>query len=519
MDVKKRGWVKNAAIIFLAVMLVLTFFSNTIRNRSLPEVAAQYSTSGTITARIRGSGTVTANESYEVKTNQSRTVGEVLVRLNDEVNAGDVLIRLTGTVSDELERAQEELRALERQLEEFLLEDKRPDSGMSSINRNVQNARNSLADAQRERDSIRYSEASYNAAVAANDQAAASLNAAEAALRAKQLEVSIAQFELDSLEPPPPLGEGDPFEYEKAEQRLSDAKLAEILAQNTHSSASAAAAAAQVALSVQEQNRIAWTSANDMVRDRQRALEEIIITQSEAQQNAGVDASLEAIKLRELRNDIEKKRAEITELEKDGRNSEIVALAGGIVKDVNISPGNQTMPDMPLLIIEVVDRGYSLSFPVTSEQASRVNIGDSAEVDRGWYWRGEMSATLIAIRSDPQNPVMGRLLHFSVSGDEPVESGIQLNIILSQRSENYPVIVPNNAVRSDTNGEFVLVIMSRSGPLGNRYIATRADVRVLASDDTNTAVQGNLSGWDFVITHSNDPITPGMEVRLVDNPW
>ena len=36
-----REWVKNAAIIFLAVLLVLTFFSNTIMNRSLVEVATE----------------------------------------------------------------------------------------------------------------------------------------------------------------------------------------------------------------------------------------------------------------------------------------------------------------------------------------------------------------------------------------------------------------------------------------------------------------------------------------------
>ena len=35
-NVKKREWVKTVAIIFLAVMLVLTFFSNTIMNHSLP---------------------------------------------------------------------------------------------------------------------------------------------------------------------------------------------------------------------------------------------------------------------------------------------------------------------------------------------------------------------------------------------------------------------------------------------------------------------------------------------------
>ena len=57
---KKRDWVKNAAIIFLSVLLVLTFFSNTLMNRSLPEVATQSVTNGTITAKVRGTGTVTA---------------------------------------------------------------------------------------------------------------------------------------------------------------------------------------------------------------------------------------------------------------------------------------------------------------------------------------------------------------------------------------------------------------------------------------------------------------------------
>ena len=57
---KKRDWIKNAAIVFLTAMLILTFFSNTIMNYSLPEVSAQYVTSGTIQAKVRGSGTITA---------------------------------------------------------------------------------------------------------------------------------------------------------------------------------------------------------------------------------------------------------------------------------------------------------------------------------------------------------------------------------------------------------------------------------------------------------------------------
>ena len=63
---KRRGWVKNATIIFLAVMLVLTFFSNTILNWSLPEVSGQYAGYGQIKTSITGSGTVKANMTYSI---------------------------------------------------------------------------------------------------------------------------------------------------------------------------------------------------------------------------------------------------------------------------------------------------------------------------------------------------------------------------------------------------------------------------------------------------------------------
>ena len=109
-----------------------------------------------------------------------------------------------------------------------------------------------------------------------------------------------------------------------------------------------------------------------------------------------------------------------------------------------------------------------------------------------------------------------RILRFNITGD--VSSGDQLSLVLAQRSENYNIIVPNSAIREDTNGDFVLVVISRNSPLGNRYIATRADVNILARDDTHTAVSGALTGWDFVITTSSAPITPGMQVRLADNP-
>jgi hypothetical protein len=62
---KRRSIIKNIAIIFLAVMLVLTFFSNTILNYSLPEVAVQYPMYGTISSRKESRYSI-ANQTYQV---------------------------------------------------------------------------------------------------------------------------------------------------------------------------------------------------------------------------------------------------------------------------------------------------------------------------------------------------------------------------------------------------------------------------------------------------------------------
>ena len=110
---KNREWVKNAAIVFLAVLLVLTFFSNTIMNRSLPEVATQDVTDGAIVSKVRGSGTVTANGNNQVKMEKTRVIRAVLVKAGQEVKAGDVLFTLGEGSSEEIEALEEKIRNLQ----------------------------------------------------------------------------------------------------------------------------------------------------------------------------------------------------------------------------------------------------------------------------------------------------------------------------------------------------------------------------------------------------------------------
>ena len=121
----RRAWVKNAAIIFLVILLLLTFFSNTILNYTLPEVSAQYAQYGSITSSVKVSGTVKANESYNVMyeadqaeaeggTVQSRKVVSVYVKEGDTVAVDSPILALQGGASDQLKKAQDEYDKLIR---------------------------------------------------------------------------------------------------------------------------------------------------------------------------------------------------------------------------------------------------------------------------------------------------------------------------------------------------------------------------------------------------------------------
>ena len=87
----RKDLIKNIAIIFLSIMLVLTFFSNTIMNYSLPEVATSMVEPGSVTTKIRGTGTLMADDPYKVTIQESRVIASVAVKEGDVVEKGQVL--------------------------------------------------------------------------------------------------------------------------------------------------------------------------------------------------------------------------------------------------------------------------------------------------------------------------------------------------------------------------------------------------------------------------------------------
>ena len=179
---KKRELIKTIAIVFLAVLLVLTFFSGTIMNYSLPEVATQLVSSGTINAKIRGSGTLAANESYEVMLDQTREIHSVGVKVGDKVEEGDLLFVLSDVESAELAAAQEALDKARISYQEQMLNFSKE---YATDNQAVKALREDLEKARKEVDEnyVTDEEVSY----AKGDLAAAKTNLSQIELTLKEL--------------------------------------------------------------------------------------------------------------------------------------------------------------------------------------------------------------------------------------------------------------------------------------------------------------------------------------------
>ena len=677
--VKKRGWVKNAAIIFLSILLVLTFFSQTILNRSLPEVSTASVSSDTINARIRGSGTVTAGDTYEVVLGETRTVEAVYVKVGDAVAVGDKLFLLADKDSTELTQAQEQLATARRNYQSALIDMGSADYARE--NRNIQKLRETLADAQQKlaagtvtpeevnlaaanlkeaqktqkelAKAVTDAETAYSdaqAAVAAlesqvktledsvekQDRALETLedelyrlqrgetytqadlvkaqNAlAEAkrdyancwdqnktalnTLRAKaeailgssggasgatsaedvirqmqalcdgwnnsQLEdaykatteeynafqllkpkytaLEKAQEKADSVEAGLKNNESLQTQIRQKRQEISDAE--ETLSDTKHQlkQAKKDLAAKQDELSSadwdltalknrQEQQTEAiaafqetyddlkarsdsYESLKASVDSAETALEDALFALAEQKKNDSKQSAKDQLNLQAQKEEIAKLEKEVAERKENAVGAEVTAKTAGTVSTISAVAGREVAAGTALATIEVVDRGYTLKFSVTKEQAQKVRLGDKAEISNYW-WGSGIDATLTQIMPDSANPSTNKLLVFTLTGE--VSSGDNLNLSIGQKSANYDAVIPSSAVRSDSNGTFVLVLTAKSTPLGNRYTATRVDVKVLAQDDTKSAVSG-LTYGDFVITTSSKPLDAGMQVRMVDN--
>ena len=109
---RRKRTLRNFAVIFFVILIILTFFSNTIMNYSLPEVTTTTVFSGNVSQKIRCQGSVEISSDMEVTVSGKRTVKEVLVEDGDQVKEGDVIMTFEETENEDLKEAEKTLEDL-----------------------------------------------------------------------------------------------------------------------------------------------------------------------------------------------------------------------------------------------------------------------------------------------------------------------------------------------------------------------------------------------------------------------
>ncbi len=637
----KREWVKTAAIIFLSVMLVLTFFSQTIMNYSLPIVTAQYINSGQISAKVRGSGKIESADLYNVQIPETRDIQSIEVKKGDKVEKDQVMIHLQDKESDELQKAKEELETLQVEYKKALL-----DGGISdfvyydavagredstdgyrakikaakarvenldaqilalknqqltgsydeaSLDAKITNAQTAMSNAQAKMEGSNVTApsttyANANEAKAAMDNAAKAMEAAKitrdnaqtemnerydvisnlqtaynkrvsldtadsttagtlfddwlsdpanasinAAMGSTGHDAASIKTEIDNLNGTPattPTGTPSAGSYHELVDSYNTAQAAYEAAYKLYADAATAynsfgaASSSQGAYnSAKSEYDNAKSNYDNLVQMKANAtlsgkdLENKIAQLENEKTKASTD--LEQL-LKDIPGEIElnstarilkEKQEQLQKLLDNAIGATIDAPIAGTIVDVNVVSGGKAEANATVVTIQPENKGFTLSVPVTAEQAKKVSVGSIAEVQNSWYYN-DITVELKKVQNDPANPGKNKLLVFDVSGD--VSAGQELSISVGSKSQGYDMIVPNSAIRSDNNGKFILIVESKSSPIGNRYYASRVDIEVLAEDDTSTAISAPIDSWQYVITAANKPVEAGKQVRLQD---
>ena len=546
-------------------------------NYSLVEVSTQQVTSGQITSKVRGSGSVEASESYSVTIEETRKIATVNVKKDAEVATGDLLFTLEDTDSDELDAAKKSLNEAQVAYESAVLtagitvaERQSIEAGKGSSLTQKQNeiaaANQRVKDAQAAVDAAQASVDKIKAQIDAVSNSTTDTTAEEKAVLDAEKKNSEAQDSLTSAEsaytPVKSAYDTALSGLQSAQSTYDEAKTAYDNLPSTATEADKQTAKTSVAIAEtklkaakatydarkDDLNKVqgSYDSAKSAATDSKNALSNANYNLSvkkltgtntaeannlQAQLNTATAALTDAnTTLTSATNDQKKVtdkisgevtiasayktmtdlQEEVAKLQAKSIGTEITSPISGTVTDIAVTAGTTVNANDVMMTIQPENKAYVLQFSVTENQAKKVRVGDTAEILNNWYGN-DVSAVVSAIRKDPQNRT-NSIIICEMKGDVSVGDSYTLSI--GEQSSNYDTIVPTSAIREDSNGKFILIIESKSTPLGNRYYARRVDVDVITSDDTKSAVTGALEGYEYVITTTTKPIKENEQVRL-----
>ena len=568
---KNRSWVVRVIISFVAILALLTFFSNTIMNATIPKVMAQNAVKGNLSFTNSATGMIEADSKTDVKSVAGREVDQILVRNYVTVEEGDVILTLKpaedlsqlDTLRSQLADAEAAVQAAALAPDntgDYTTQQNAIDLAQSQLN----DANEALAAANGRDSSIATAQGSidyYNSVIpglqATVDAEAATVADYNDQITAAQNEQNNTVIELGVLgaDPQPtPVPEpsetaapaegegGETSETTAAPADPNAARIAELQAQYADQqanidnltslrdaaqgrldSASSELGAAESALSTAQADLAAAqqlpsvADAQAAVNSAQRSLSQANDALDDAR---AMDASTAVTNARtEEKNQetIDQLEEQIAKLEESLTCTEIKAPCDGMVYGLSLSSGSVMQENVVIFTVIPNNATYSVKFTFKTSVASNFQQGMELTVNDAYVDQ----CRITNIYPDETNPREKRIVVCSVSSLDDIYPGTQLTVTADRSNASYDHVVPSSAVIHDNSGDYVYVVIESSSPLGDKYVVKRVDVTVEEEDGSLSAIspkdsQSKALEQGMVVTRSEKPLHNGDRVRLED---
>lgn len=186
----------------------------------------------------------------------------------------------------------------------------------------------------------------------------------------------------------------------------------------------------------------------------------------------------------------------------------------GYIWEIGVTRGAVTDTAKPVFKIADNSSGFHAEFTIKAQEGKYLGAGDSVTVRIPSLENFKINAKISSI--DPIRTDTDTVIKINVTFDgSDLRGGELAEISIKKESGIYDSLVPNTAVRTDTNGrKYVYVIKERKSSIGREFYLQKAYIYIRASDKVHTAVSDGLKPFEKVVVESDRTVMAGDRVKI-----
>ncbi|MCD8348333.1 MAG: hypothetical protein LUD16_10420 [Lachnospiraceae bacterium] len=490
-----KKWLRNISIGFLAVMVSFTFLSQAAASVTTAVVQTQKAVSGRISHSVSAFGKIESTQEISITVPAQRTVETVYVQEGDFVEAGDALFLLSE--NQELAEAQEAFYTWE-----------------TRERMNLETAADTYLNAYESwQKYLTKTDGWYWKSEADHEE-----DDFEETMRETQYEYfekyktyleTYVKWQEDAIEN----SDIDNSDVENTRNEVFSAREAVMTARSAYYEYQ------------RSRDKTYQYSRTDEEKELREALEDAIADYEEA--------------LDTFESGLAEKVKEIADAE-DGLSDDCIVYAetAGTVKDVNVLTGDTTTTSAAA-VLAVDSENKKVTVTVSAEYEEYIEAGDSVTVTKYGETESIAGATISDIQYDEDDTSLLKvtilLASTTASGKDSSSSedvsaegtevviaentseglslGEQVTVTFDKQSEQYSMLVPVNAIYTDNDEAYVLIVQETDGILGTVLEVQKVTVTVLDKNSSYAAISATGAVDQDIITQSDREVKDGNRVR------